>query len=179
MKRIISVAAVSLFAGALMLPAALRAQGKPEGKPGEHAEKGWKMEYFSEPMREKLGISEEQQARLKAARRTKRDAAAAAMTELAANTRKLQDQLEDKAPETDLSATLDKIAAVRKSMRAAEETLQASLSSILTPTQRAKMIVAMQARMHGRGRPGGARGGKGGGKWDDAPHPDDAESDDD
>ncbi len=164
MKRIISAAmAAGLFAGAFSLPATLRAEGAPEGGEQARGEKGGK-EAFASRMREKLGISEEQEDKLKAARRVKRDASAAAFAELAAATRTLQDQLEDKASEADLAATLDKIAAARKTMRAAEEAFEASLSSILTPTQRAKMAVAMKEHggdMRGRGRTGGGmRGGK-------------------
>lgn len=164
MKRIMTMAAAAgLLAGALLLPAALRAEGKPEA----HGDKGGK-EAFGERMREKLGITEEQEAKLKAARRAKRDAAAAGLAELGAATRKLQDQLEDKASEKDLSATLDKLSAARKTMRAEEEKFEATLSSILSPTQRAKLIVAMKGRMRGHGMPGGAmHGGKHGEKGGD------------
>ena len=140
MKRIIStVTAAGLLAGALMLPAMLRAEGKPEG------------------MKAKFGLSEDQSARLKAAHRARRDAAAASRAELGALTSKLHDQLEDKAAEKDLSATLDKIVAARKSMRAEGEKFEASMTSILTVTQRAQMLVAMKG--HGRGMRGGKRGG--------------------
>jgi len=151
MKRIIStLTAAGLLAGALLLPAALRAEGKMEH------------------MREKLGISEEQEAKLKAARRAKRDADAGAHAELGAATRKLSDQLEDKAAEKDLSATLDKIAAARKTMRVEDERFEAALTSILTPTQRAKMVVAMKGHggMHGAMRGGKGPGKMGGGKPD-------------
>jgi Spy/CpxP family protein refolding chaperone len=157
MKRIISMAtAAGLLAGALLLPMTLRA----DEKPAAGAEKGGKAgkDGFAEHMREKFGISEDQEAKLKTARRTKRDASEAAITDLKASARKLQDQLEDKAAEKDLTATLDKISASHKALRAAEDAFEASLSSILTPTQRAKMAVAMAAHMgamHGaHGRPG-------------------------
>lgn len=156
MKRIISMAtAAGLLAGALLLPAALRAEGGP-GKGGKEA--------FVERMKEKFGISEEQAAKLKAAKRARRDADAAIHADIQAAMRKLSDQLEDKAPEKDLSATLDKIVAARKSMRAEEDKFEAALTSILTPTQRAQMLVAMKGRMgkkHG-GKMGGGpdRGGR-------------------
>lgn len=148
MKRIISMAtAAGLLAGALLLPAALRAEDKP-GKGGKEA--------FVERMKEKFGISEEQASKLKAAKRARRDADAAIHADIQAAMRKLSDQIEDKAPEKDLSATLDKIVAARKSMRAEEDKFEAALTSILTPTQRAQMLVAMKGRM-------GKRGGKMGG----------------
>lgn len=163
MKRIIStLTAAGLLAGALLLPAGLRAEGKePRG------EKGGK-EAFMERMREKFGITEEQEAKLKAARRARRDGDAAAHEQAAAAMRKLEDQLEDKAPESDISATLDKILAARKTMRSEEDKFEAALASILSPTQRAKMLLAMKAHggMHG-GKPGGGMGGgKGEGKRD-------------
>lgn len=140
MKRLIStVTAAGLLAGALLLPAMIRAE--------EHGGKETKLER----MREKFGISDEQAAKLKAAHRTRRDASEAARTELKAAMRKLKDQLEDKASDKDLAATLERIAAARKAQRAEMEKFEAGLSSILTPTQRAKMLVAMKGR-HGKRR---------------------------
>ncbi len=162
MKRLIStVSAAALLAGALILPAVLRAEDKAEGKGGAHAEKGGP-EAMAERMREKFGLSEEQGAKLKAAHRAKRDAFAASMTEIGTATRKLQDQLEDKASDKDIAATMDKISSVRKAMRADEDKFEASLASILTPTQRAKMMLAMKAHMGG-GMRGGMHGGPHGG----------------
>ena len=157
MKRIIpTVMAAGLLAGALMIPAMLRAEDKPAEKHEGHGEKGGR-DAFAEHMREALGLSEEQEAKLKTARRTKRDKAAGAMAELGAATRQLEDQLEDKASEKDLSATLDRVQAARDAMRAEEDRFEAALASILTPTQRAKMVLAIKAHM--RGRPGGMHGG--------------------
>lgn len=151
MKIISALTAAALLAGALLHPAALRAEDKAEG------EKGGK-EAFMERMREKFGISEEQEAKLKAARRARRDADAAVHHEIQAAMSKLSDQLEDKAPEKDLSATLDKIVAARKSLRAEEDKFESALTSILTPTQRAKMLLAMKG--HGMHKMGGGMPGK-------------------
>ncbi len=162
MKRIISMAtAAGLLAGALLLPAALRAEDGPKGKPGAEA--------FKERMREKFGISEEQEAKLKTAKRARRDADAAIHADLQASMRKLQDQLEDKASEKELSATLDKLVAGRNALRDAEDKFEAALTSILTPTQRAKMAVAMRGRMgkmHGGKMRGGKKMGGGPGRGD-------------
>lgn len=147
MKRIITMA----LAGVLLLPAALSAQGGPDGKPGA----GDKKESFKERMKEKFDITDEQEGKLKAAKRARRDADAAIHADIQAAMRKLSDQIEDKASEKDLSATLDKIVAARKSMRAEEDKFEAALTSILTPTQRAKMLVAMKGRM---GKHGGKMG---------------------
>lgn len=146
--------AVGLLAGALLLPAVLRAEDGSKGKPGAYEKKGGK-EGFKERVREKFGISEEQAAKLKAARRAKRDGIAAAHADSAAAMRKLKDQLEDKASDKELSATLGKLAEARKKMRAEKDKFEAALSSILTPTQRAKMAMKMKGRM---GKMHGAKG---------------------
>lgn len=161
MKRIITTAAAAgLLAGVLIFPGSARTEDKAEVRPGAHGERAGAMESFKERMREKFGISEEQEAKLKAARRAKRDASEASRAEMKAAFRKLGDQLEDKAPEKELSATLDKLSSLRKARRAEEDKFEAAMSSILTPTQRAKMAVAMKGgkgRWH-RGKKGGKHG---------------------
>jgi Spy/CpxP family protein refolding chaperone len=172
MKRIISTAtAAGLLAGALMVPAILRAEDKAAEKGGKHG--------FAERIREKLGITEEQGAKLKAARRARRDASEAIKSDLKAGVRKLHDQLEDKAPEKDIAATLEKLSASRKALRAEEDKFEAATASILTPTQRAKMVVGMAHGMRGgRGRGPGKGWGKGG-KGGDAEEHDGPDRDDD
>lgn len=145
MKRLIStMTAAGLLAGALLLPAMIRAEERGGGRKEARLEK----------MREKLGISEAQADKLKAARRAKRDASEATRAELKAAMRKLSDQLEDKAPEKDLAATLERIAAARKAQRAEMEKFEAGMREILTPTQRAKMLVAMKKHGGMRGKRG-------------------------
>ncbi len=159
MKRLISMTtAAGLLAGALLLPAMLRAEDKKDGKAQAHEEgdrAGW---------REKLGITEEQEGKLKTLRRSHREAEEGAHSELKATMRKLEDQLEDKAPESDLTATLDKLRAQHKKMAEEHEKFMDAMAQVLTPTQRAKMAVAMGRKMHGGpgGGPGGwhGRGGK-------------------
>lgn len=148
MKRLIStMTAAGLLAGALLLPAMIRAE--------DHG--GDRKEAKLERMREKFGITEEQGAKLKAARRARRDASAASKAEIKAAMTKLNDQLEDKASEKDIAATLEKLSALRKARRAEAEKFEAGMKDILTPTQRAKMLVAMKHRggkrgmRHGRG----------------------------
>ncbi|UPT74748.1 MAG: Spy/CpxP family protein refolding chaperone [Elusimicrobiota bacterium] len=169
MKKLSSnLGAAALLAGALLLPAALRAEkdgpkgGKPESR--EDGPRGkWK---------EKLGLTEEQEAKLKGLRRAHREESESARAEVKAAVRKLADQLEDKASEKELTATLDRIQAGRKSLHAQREKFEASAAAILTPTQRARMAVAM-GRMMERG-PGGKRGfgrkhGRGWGEHEDGP----------
>lgn len=163
MKRLIStVSAAVLLGGAMLLPGVLRAHdGKDEAKPGAHEPGGdhegqWK---------EKLGITDDQEAKLKTLKRAHRDAEESARTEIGASMRKLKDQLEDKAPEKDLTATLDKIQASHKAMQAEQEKFMTGMAAILTPTQRAKMLIGMMGHMQrhgGMGGPGGGMRGPGG-----------------
>jgi len=157
MKRIISTAmGLGLLAGALALPAALRAEDKRAVKHEGHGKKG--REALADRIREELGLSKDQEAKLKVARRAKRDNDAVSTAELGAATRKLEDQLEDKASDKDLAATLDRVRAARVAMREEEDRYEAVVASILTPTQRAKAVLAIKTHM--RGRMGGGRGGK-------------------
>lgn len=162
MKRLISMTgAAALLAGALLLPAALRAEDKDkkDAKPEAHEEGGRRGAW----LKEKLGITDEQEGKLKTIKRAHREAEEAARSELGAIMRKLSDQLEDKASEKDLSASLDKLKAAHKAMGAEREKFMDSMAQVLTPTQRAKMAVGMMRHM--RGGPGGrgmghGRGGK-------------------
>lgn len=152
MKRMIStVGAAALLAGALLAPALLRAEDKAEKPAQEERHRGGMREKF----KEKLGLTDEQESKLKSLRRAHREATESAKNDLKAAMRKLGDQLEDKASEKDLTATLDKIKAGRRALRDAQDKFEADSAAVLTPTQRAKMVVAMghmmKGRMHGRG----------------------------
>lgn len=155
MKRLITtMTAAALLGGALFLPAILRAEGKKE-KPAPEEREG----RMAAKIKEKLGLSDEQAEKLKALRRAHRDAAESLRSELKASVRRLGDQLEDDASEKELSATLDKIKAGRKALREARDKFEADSSALLTPTQRAKLVVAMGRMMkHGGRGHGGGRG---------------------
>ena len=155
MKRLIStMTAAGLLAGALLLPAMIRAEDKKEDKAEAHEKEGRAAHW-----REKLGISEEQEGKLKGIKRAHREAEEGARAEMAATMRKLEDQLEDKASDKDLTVTLDKLQAQHKSISAEREKFMGAMAQVLTPTQRAKMAVAMGKHMHG-GMMGHGRGGK-------------------
>jgi Spy/CpxP family protein refolding chaperone len=57
--------------------------------------------------------------------------------------------------DADIKATLDQVAKTRKALEAERDKFDANLASILTPTQRAKMLVARSSwgagRRHGFG----------------------------
>lgn len=184
MKRMIStVGAAALLAGALLAPALLRAEDKADKPAQEEKHRGGMRAMF----KEKLGLSDEQEAKLKGLRRAHREASESAKSELKAAMRRLGDQLEDKASEKELSATLDKIKSGRRALRDAQDKFEADSAAVLTPTQRAKMVVAMGHRMKGGRGHGFGRGGRGHGGWGEhergggegrGPRHDDAEMED-
>ena len=161
-----------LVSGAGLVPG-LRAEekgGKAKESMAEDAE-ARQHDREVEEMKRKLGLSEEAAAKVQAAMKAHREAAEPLHKELKSAMRRLRDELEDKAPDAEIQATLDKLEKTHKAMQAEGEKMKASLSAVLTPTQKAKMLMGMMARMHagGPGGPGGwmghhgGRGGEGGG----------------
>lgn len=147
MKRVLSfVTTLGLLAGAFVPLAARAEKGGRDGKPG---------------------LSEEQKDKLKAAKRAHREAAAELRARLGKSMRRLGDQVQDGAKDEAIAATLDELAKTRKAMLAEREKFEAEAAKILTPTQRARKLLAMK-------RGGGKRGffqrrgmGRGhGGGWD-------------
>jgi Spy/CpxP family protein refolding chaperone len=145
------VAAALLLSGA---GATLRAE------PGEDSKQDGKQRWSHEGheghgprgrMKETLGLSDEQEGKLKALRRATRDASAELGGKLKASLRRLHDQLEDKASDKELAATLEAVSAARKALSAERERFETGMAAILTPTQRARLLESRLARMHGRG----------------------------
>jgi Spy/CpxP family protein refolding chaperone len=62
---------------------------------------------------------------------------------------KLRGQIEAKASDSDVQATLDSIKGIRSEMKAEQEKFQSAMAGILSPTQQAKMILAMDQKMRG------------------------------
>lgn len=141
MKRIMTaVTVLGLLSGALIPLAARAEKDGREGRPG---------------------LSEEQKDKLKAAKRAHREAAAELRAKLGKTMRLLGDQVQDGADDKAIAATLDELAKTRKAMLAQREKFEAEAARILTPTQRAKKMLAMGhqkkgfrgafGRGHGRG----------------------------
>jgi len=139
-----------------------------EAPPGGGEQGGGKRDRGEGPERLKarLGLSDEQAAKLKTAMDAHRDGSKAAMDQMRKGMDKLRDQVRGKASDDDVKATLETLKAARKSMREQEEKFEESLASFLTPTQRAKMLMGMLMHERQRGGPrgrGGDRGGRGDG----------------
>lgn len=176
MKRLVCAA----FAAALLVPGtwALSARAHDEGSEehaGPHHEMGEKME---ERIKEKLGLTDDQAAKFKDARKAHGEATKPLHRKMRDGIAKLGDQLQDKASDGDIKATLDSLKSVRQAMSAEEEKFHDSLASFLTPTQQAKLVMGMAQHMHERMMgPNGPHGGMGRpGRGGDRPAPKDAEN---
>lgn len=141
-----------VVAAALLLSGA----GAVVAEPGEDGPRR-RHESRAERVKEALGLSDEQQDKLKSLRRAHRDASSELRGKLKAAMRRLGDQLEDKATEKELAATLDSIASSRKALGQQREKFEKELSAVLTPTQRAKLLAGRMRMARGMGRGPGLR----------------------
>lgn len=145
MKKLLAVPLLALAVGA----GAMGPEGKgPEGEgpmgpgPGMHA---------PDPagMKEALGLSEAQVKKLKELSDERKDLKASRrqMRDLMA---KLSDQVEDKAGEAELAATLKEIDALQAKLHQAQMALKAERDAVLTVTQRAQLMARRGGRMEER-----------------------------
>jgi Spy/CpxP family protein refolding chaperone len=138
-----------MYAGLLatvlaIAPAApLLAYEKGAGMQGHGGGNGWQKH-----MQEKLGLTDDQVAKLQAIK----DAREKAMKPLRRKQRdlmiKLHDQLEDKASDQEIKATLASLRSNRDAIREEAKRFRGQMEALLTPTQQAKMMLG---RMHRRG----------------------------
>lgn len=104
-------------------------------------------------MQERLGLSDDQATKLQAAMQARRDGARAAADQMRTSMAKLRQQLDAKASDGDIKATLAQLREARRQMMAQEEKFADSVASFLTPTQQGKMLLgAMKMRGRRRGR---------------------------
>lgn len=183
MKRLVCAA----FAAALLMPGmgalSAQAKGPMERAGGPPREKG---EGMAERAKEKLGLTDEQETKFKDAMKEHGEAVKPLHRKMRDGLTKLGDQVQDKASDSDIKATLDSLKSVRQAMTAEEEKFHDTLASFLTPTQQAKLVIGMAKRMHeGMMGPGGRPGMMGpGGKpgmgprGGDRPAPKDEEKED-
>jgi Spy/CpxP family protein refolding chaperone len=126
--------------------------GTPKGPHGMHGNMQGKM-------KEKLGLTDEQATQLK----THMDAHHAAVKPLRDQRRqsleKLKTQVQSKASDTEIQATLDQLKTTQQSLQAEWAKMADGTATFLTPTQRAKMLLMQQARGKG-GMHKGQKGAK-------------------
>jgi len=100
-----------------------------------------------EELKDQLGLSDDQAAKLKAigedAKAKNRDHMRAMMDLI----KTLDGQVQSKAADPDLQSTLDKLKAERKAMQSDRDAAMDQREAVLTPTQAAKFVLAMRDKM--------------------------------
>ena len=157
-----------IFAGSLATVLALgsavivRAQDEgptdkqDQGKGNNH--KGWG--HFG-GFKEKLGLTDEQAAKLKDLFKAQREETKPLRDHLRIDIDNLRLQVDSNASKSELAATLDKLSGEKKALRTAQEKFQQKLRGVLDPKQQAQMVLSMGGgRRGGFGRPGNGDWGK-------------------
>jgi Spy/CpxP family protein refolding chaperone len=141
-RNVIAVLCAGLLLAAA--PSALRAEDEDHDGGGKPAH-----EMSAAKLKDKLGLTDDQVTKLDAAWKAQKEAAKPLHEQMKKDMEKLKDQVKNKAKDDEIQATLDSLAATRKSMRESMEKTHADADAILTPTQRAKMVLKMaHARKH-------------------------------
>jgi Spy/CpxP family protein refolding chaperone len=146
--------------------AAVMGAGSARAEDGAKKDGDGRRAHFAEKMKERLGLTDDQAGKIKAAFEAQKAAIKPLREQQKAAARKLEEQIRDLASEKDIQATLDGMDATRKAMSAERQKLQAALAAVLKPSQRAKMRLMMASRMkHRHGHRGGKSwGGRDGGE---------------
>jgi Spy/CpxP family protein refolding chaperone len=143
MKSLKTLAAAAGLCGLLLAAPGLRAH--EDKGPGMMGEEG------AAKMNKGLGLTDEQAAKMKDARKANREAVRAIHEKAVEHADKLKDLLEKKASDAELSAAIGALKQDKKAMQDQEEKQMAAVQAILNPTQQAKMALWM---MDKRGRMG-------------------------
>lgn len=98
--------------------------------------------------RGRLGLSGEQRAKMKAAGKERREAVRPLREKLREESAKLREQLHSGAAEKDLEATMANIADLRRQIQRRNEEFRSKADALLTPTQRAKLMMGTRRRRH-------------------------------
>lgn len=156
---------LALFAAGVLLAAAAisaRAEDKPEPKEG-----GPRRERMAAMMKEKLGLSDEQFQKFEDAQKKAKESIKPLREALKKAVDRTHGLILLDSSDKEISTALDQVDKARKTLRAEEDKTRAEIEGMLSPRQRAKMLVfheemmehGMQARgMMGRGMMG--RGGR-------------------
>ena len=153
MKKIICAV---LASGMLLAGLSVRAHSQEKTEKEEGGRRG----EFAEKLKERLGLSDEQSAKIKAAWEAEKAAIKPLREQGKEGMRRLEEQVRGLASDKDISATLDQLDANRKALMAEHQKMESAMASALKPFQRAKMrlMMAHERKTHR----GGDRGGWGG-----------------
>ena len=114
---------------------------------------------MADRMKKKLGMNDEQAKKLDAAFQGRQAAVKPLREALRKALRRVHGLLEIEASDKDIQAALSQVEQARKALRAENDKFQKTLETMLSPTQRAKMLV-MREKMMRRGE-GGHQGWQG------------------
>lgn len=165
----------ALLSGLLIVTPGLNAASEPEPESGKHEmgddredrheageerddrhergeERDDRHEMPAERMKKRLGLSDEQAGKLKAAMEARRAAAKPLHERMRQSVDKLRDQVKSKASDGEIQATLNEIEQAHKAAEAAEDRFKADTASFLKPSQRARMWLDLMGHMRGKGR---------------------------
>jgi Spy/CpxP family protein refolding chaperone len=109
-------------------------------------------------MKEKLGLSDSQAAKLKEAFKKQMEANKPLRDQEKIDVDTLQQKVDSKASDSDIKDLLEKLKADRKQIQDAQERSMEKIKTILTPTQQAKWVLMMGHGAAGRGKWEGKRG---------------------
>jgi Spy/CpxP family protein refolding chaperone len=142
-------------------PAAMDDNGGPDGMQG-----GMMGGHFDR-MKEKLGLSDSQAAKLKDLFKKQMEETKPLRDQMKIDMDTLQQKIDTKASDADVKKVLDALSADRKSMEASRQNMEDAVREILSPTQQAKFVLSMRDRgrqMMGKWMGKWKHGGKGDGK---------------
>ena len=109
----------------------------------------------------RLGLNDDQSAKLRSAFQAHRAATRASRDHLRVVMAKLREQVDSGASDNDIKATLEHLRADHRAMPDSQEEFERNLASFLTPTQRAKLLLGFAGHhrpMRGEGRDKGGEG---------------------
>jgi len=147
MKRLITAA---LVGGFLLGSPSLRAEHKGEGMKESHHGMGKKG--MGKEWKEKMEMTDAQAEKFKALMQAKHEAVMPFRKQAMEDTHKLREQLKNKADDKEIQATMERMEKSHKAIEAEQEKFKAATASLLTPTQRAKLLLHMMKRMNHEGK---------------------------
>jgi len=172
MKKLLMLGGALGLALVLVLGTALKAaaqEGDKQEGDRNHSEKSWgdRAGFGMGPMgrmKEKLGLTDDQAAKVKELFKRLGEETKPLREQAKIDMDTLRLKVDSKAPDSEIKKILEALTLDRKKMEEGRKKLQDQLALILTPTQRAKMIMRLEERggkmMKGMG---GRRMGGGGG----------------
>ena len=95
-------------------------------------------------MKEKLGLSDDQAAKVKDLFKSRMEANKPLRDQMKIDVDTLQQKVDTKASDGDIKKLLDKLDSEQKQMQSSRDKMKDQLRSILTPTQQAKMVLGMR-----------------------------------